>query len=129
MVDGVPKDASAEYPQFYQDEVLPDVSFIEGAITAGAGPDKQKVEEVQADAAFIQLKYQQVVMGRLTAGLDQALSWGESRDAHIQMLAVEMLKDVDTPKALSALAQLGESPNYVVSQAAKNILAAKARKK
>jgi hypothetical protein len=118
----VPKDVSPEYPKFYQNEVLPEFAFIERALSQSENPGKNARKEYEAEAAFVELKYQQLILKRPNAGIQQALSWAESPDPDIQMLAVDILRGASTPVAMSVLHRLEAAPNYEVSQAAKAAL-------
>ncbi|MGH9622801.1 MAG: HEAT repeat domain-containing protein [Bryobacteraceae bacterium] len=117
----VPKDVSTKYPQFYQKEVLPSFAFVERALSEKSAEARKRYE---AQAAFVELKYHQVILKRPRAGIPQALSWAKSPDPDIQMLAIGILKNANAPVALATLNHLAGASNYEVSQAAKRALAA-----
>lgn len=106
--------------------MLPGSAFVERALSEKSSKTRKRYE---AQAAFVGLKYQQIILKRPRAGLAQALSWAASPDPDIQMLAIDLLKDANAPAIFAALRRLVGASNYEVSQAAKSALAAEKKSK
>ena len=129
MKAGTLEDVSTQFPSYYQRTILPTASFVEGALTARRSDEKQKLDIYLAESAFLQFKYQRAILHHPMAGLDVATKWRDASDTQLKMLAIETFAEIDRPEAISSLRTLSNNANYVVSQAAKNALAAKRQKR
>jgi hypothetical protein len=127
ILDGMAKDVSAQYPRFYQTNVLPKSTWLERILASPEQSNKRRIEEMSAEVAFVPLKYEQLIAHKPDQARSTALEWSVSPDARIQLLAIELLKNDDTARSLSALGRLSHSSDFEVSQAAQSVLAAKSR--
>ena len=123
--NSVPRDVSANYKAFYAERLLPYLEFISDLAARPAGGSAGTAAEVLAKVRFLRAKYDRRIAGNPDAGLDEAVEWGNSDNPQLQMLAVELLRDIDNPRALVELKKLAKAGDYVVSQAAAHALEAK----
>ena len=123
--DGVPRDESAKYRQFYAHRLLPELEFMSNLLVPVSPAPKGIAAHAHAEAQFLREKYERRIEGNRTAGIDDAVQWARSDDPRLQMLAVQTLQDIDIPAAVDALEKLKNTKDLVVSQAAANALQSK----
>jgi hypothetical protein len=98
---------------------------LEGVLNALQSVDPERVRVPLAEIEYVRLKFQRAILGEKNAGLEQALSWVESKDATLQSMGIWSLAEMPSPAAGEELTELASSPNFAGS--AKAALARRAR--
>ncbi|MGH9451567.1 MAG: hypothetical protein ACRD11_13685 [Terriglobia bacterium] len=108
--DGVPLDASSQFPDFYREFVLREIAYPERLLNRLQAHGLQGYKVPLAEIAYVRLKYERIVLGQPNAGLDEALAWAESRNTDLFDLGVFSLADMPTPAAGKELEKLEKVP-------------------
>jgi hypothetical protein len=116
--NSVPHDASARYRRFYDERLLPEIRIVSRLVQLSGQPSERLAAEIRAKARFLSAKYERRIAGVADAGFTDAVEWSKSENPHVQMLAVETLRDMDTTAALEELKKLEKAGNSAVSSAA-----------
>jgi hypothetical protein len=125
--NSVPRDVSADHQKFYgQRSLLPWLEFFSSLLGPADSKPNGMAVEAPAEASFLRAKYDRRIAGKLRAGFEDALEWGNSDDPRLQMLAVETFIDIATPDATAELRKLGKARDRAVSEAATAGLRARA---
>ena len=109
--NGVPHDASVQFPEFYRDFVLGQSAYLEELLGKLQSVDPESTRIPLAEIEYVRLKYQRAILGKKNAGLDQALAWAESKDATLSNMGIWSLADMPAPEAGQELQKLAASPN------------------
>ena len=120
--DGNLVDVSREFPDFYRITVLPEVGFMTNWIFP-LQKEGELYTEFLAEYRFVYLKTQRKVFGDGKAGLKEAMSWGESGNHRLQLLAINTLKEIDDPMSVSQLRKMAGLTDLRSADCAKNALA------
>jgi hypothetical protein len=123
--DGVPYDASAQFPEFYQGFVLGQLSHIEKLLSKLQSVDPAAVQVPLAEIEYVRLKFQRTVLSQKNAGIEQALAWAESKNGSLRIMGISSLAEMPAPAAGEKLKELASSPNF--ADLAKAALARRAR--
>jgi len=117
-------DVSEKYPELYRRDILPEVNFMIRLLQPPANENPVLIAPL-AEFQFVQFKIGRRVLGDSKAGLHEAIEWSRSKRQEIQILAVETLKDIADPGAVSSLTTLAGSTNSAVARRAKAALSAR----
>jgi len=123
--NGVPRDASAQFPEFYQGFVLGQLSYVEGLLSKLQSVDPESTLIPLAEIEYVRLKFQRVILGEKNAGLEQVLAWAESKNGSLRIMGISSLAEMPAPAAGEKLKELASSPNF--ADLAKAALARRAR--
>jgi len=123
--NSVPHDASARYRRFYDDRLLPEIQFVSRLVQLSGQPPERRAAEILAKTRFLSAKYERRIAGVADAGFTDAVEWSKSDNPHVQMLAVETLRDMDSLAALEKLKKLEKAANPAVSSAASRAVQAR----
>jgi len=123
--DGIPYDASAQFPEFYRGFVLGQLPYLDELLNKLRPTDPEGVQVPLAEIEYVRLKFQRLILGEKNAGLEQALAWAESKDGTLQSMGIWSLAEMPAPEAEQELNKLARSPNFADS--AKAALARRAR--
>ncbi len=72
--DGIPYDASAQFPDFYRVFVLGQFSYIDQLLSTLQSIDPEGVQVPLAEIEYVRFKFQRVILEQKNAGLEQALA-------------------------------------------------------
>jgi hypothetical protein len=112
-------DVSDRYPEVFRDFAVTVAWQVGDACSTG---DRTRVELYMDSAQFVMFKDSRALRHDSLAGLERALVWAGSSVPSIQVLAVETLREIPDPRAVSALRKLTGSPDIRVSMGAKDAL-------
>lgn len=123
--DGVPYDASAQFPEFYRGFVLAQLPHLDELLNKLRPVDEEGVRVPLAEIEHVRLKFQRAILGEKNAGLEQALAWIESKDAALQSMGIWSLAEMPASAAEEKLKELAASPRF--ADVAKGALDRRAR--
>ena len=123
--NGVPEDASAQFPAFYQNFALSQVMYLGGILGKLHAADPKGTEVPLAEIEYIHLKYERVILGQKDAGLEAAISWAQSGKVSLEILGMSSLAEIPSEAAREELVKLSQSPR--TRDLAKAFLAKRAR--
>ena len=124
--DGMPYDASAQFPEFYRSFVLGKLPYLDELLSKLHSVDPDSVRVPLAEIEYVRLKFQRLILGEKNAGLEQALAWAESKDGTLQSMGIWSLAEMPAPEAEQQLKKFAASPN--LADVAKGALARRARR-
>jgi hypothetical protein len=110
--NGVPRDASAQFPEFYRGFVLGQVWYVEILLSKLQSVDPENTRIPLAEIEYVRLKFQRVILGEKNAGLDRALAWAQSKKSSLSNMGIWCLAEMPAPEAEQELNKLAASPNY-----------------
>jgi hypothetical protein len=110
--DGVPQDASAQFPELYRFFVLGQTAYINRLLAQIQTVDPEGVRVPLAELEYVQLKYQRTILGQNNAGLQQALRWTEAKETSLRIMGIWALAEMPAPAAGETLEKLAASPNF-----------------
>ncbi len=123
--NGVPRNVSAHFAEFYRGFVLGQLSYVEKLLSKLQSVDPESTLIPLAEIEYVRLKFQRVILGEKNAGLDQTLAWARSDNATLRIMGISSLAEIPAPEAEQELNKLARSPNFADS--AKGALARRAR--
>jgi hypothetical protein len=109
--NGVPRDASAQCPEFYRGFVLGQLSYVEKLLSKLQSDDPEGTRIPLAEIEYVRLKFQRVILAEKNAGLDQALAWVQSKNSSLRNMGIWCLAEMPAPEAEQELNKLAASPN------------------
>ena len=125
VTDGIPRDVSARYRKFYVAKLLPQIYLVSHLLDSACTVPAEETAILRAKVQFLRDSFDRRIVGNPTAGLDHAIDWARSNSANLQMLAIDVLKEMDAPSALAELRKLSTSPDRVVAGYAAAVLEAR----
>lgn len=104
--NGIPRDASAQFPEFYRGFALGQLSYLEEVLNALQSVEPARVRVPLAEIEYVRFKFQRVILGEKNAGLEQALAWVASKDSTLRSLGLWALAEMPSPAAGQKLKEL-----------------------
>jgi hypothetical protein len=126
--DGKLKDESANYPEYYRAEVLPNYAKEAQELTPNEHYTQEMMEKDRAKLVYAQHDVERRIFGERAAGLSDAKLWEQSKNEDIRTLAVRSYEAIDSPEAEAGLKRMSMSESRWVSQRAQEALARKVAK-
>jgi hypothetical protein len=108
--DGIPYDASAQFPDFYRTFVLGQFSYVDQLLAKLEPVDPSGVETPLAEIEYIRFKFQRAILGNKNAGLQEAIGWAESKNSALHIMGIWSLAEMPSPAAGEELTKLTKSP-------------------
>jgi hypothetical protein len=110
--EGVPQDASAQFPEFYKSFVLGCTAYIDRLLAQLQTVNPEGANVALAESEFVRLKYQREILGRKDAGLEQAITWAESKETPLRIMGIWALAEMSAPAAGETLRKIAGSPSF-----------------
>ena len=124
--DGLPRDVSSEFPEFYRAAFLPQLSAIERMLNPpedAQAPTPKWAPFESLVLRFMRLKYERRILGEKQAGLEEGLSWVKSPYIDVRSLGVQTLGEIPDPQSVAALREVGaKTKNLGICVAVTNAL-------
>jgi hypothetical protein len=108
--NGVPQDASSQFPSFYREFVLREIDYPGRLLNQLEAQSPQDTRVPLAEIAYVRFKYERAVLGHPNAGLEEALAWAKSKNSSFFDLGVFSLADMPAPAAGKELEKLEQNP-------------------